>query len=70
MGLFLVLSWVRVRRVSLGRESSDGKMLGAKCCMSLLWLCCRMCVCTMLECICVEFAVMLLCDCVSSMLVV
>ena len=45
-------------------------MLGAKCCMSLLWLCCRMCVCTMLECICVEFAVMLLCDCVSSMLVV
>ena len=24
--------------------------------MSLLWLCCRRCVCTMLMCICVEFA--------------
>ena len=65
MGLLLVLSWARVRRVSLGRKSSDGEILGAICCMSLLWLRCRRCVCTMLECICVELAVMLLlCDCV------
>ena len=28
MGLLLVLSWVRVRRVSLGRESSE-EILGA-----------------------------------------
>ena len=25
----LVLSWARVRRVSLGRESSEGEILGA-----------------------------------------
>ena len=29
MGLLLVWSWVRVRRVSLGRESSEGEILGA-----------------------------------------
>ena len=29
MGLVLVLSWARVRRVSLGRESSEGEILGA-----------------------------------------
>ena len=29
MGLLLVLSWARVRRVSLGRESSEGEILGA-----------------------------------------
>ena len=57
MGLLLVLSWARVRRVSLGRESSDGEILGANCCMSLLWLRCRRCSCTMLECICVKFVV-------------
>ena len=72
MGLLLVLSWARVRRVSLGKESSEGEILGANCCMSLLWLRCRW-VCTMLECICVEFAV--ICCCVTvfgcvSMLVV
>ena len=73
MGLLLVLNWARMRRVSLGRESSDGEILGANFCMSLLWLRCRRCVCTVLECICVEFAV--ICCCVTvfgcvSMLVV
>ena len=29
MVLLLVLSWARVRRVSLGRESSEGEILGA-----------------------------------------
>ena len=29
MGLLLVRSWARVRRVSLGRESSEGEILGA-----------------------------------------
>ena len=29
MGLLLVRSWVRVRRVSLGRESSEEEILGA-----------------------------------------
>ena len=29
MGLLLVQSWARVRRVSLGRESSEGEILGA-----------------------------------------
>ena len=48
MGLLLVISWAMVRRVSLGRESSDGEILGANCCMSLLWLRCRRPVCTML----------------------
>ena len=28
MGLLLVLSWARVRRVSLGRESSEEEILG------------------------------------------
>ena len=73
MGRLLVLSWARVRRVSLGRESSDGKIFGENCCMSLLWLRCKRYVCTMLECICVKFAV--ICCCVTvfacvSMLVV
>ena len=62
-----------MRCVSLGRESSDGEILGANCCMSLLWLRCRKCACTVLECICVKFAV--ICCCVAvfgcvSMLVV
>ena len=42
-------------------------------CMSLLWLRCRRCVCTMLVCICVEFAEICCCVTVSgcvSMLVV
>ena len=64
MGLLLVLSWTRVRCVSLGRESSEGEILWAYCCMSLLWLRCRRCVCTMLECICVEFAVVCVWVCV------
>ena len=38
MGLLLVLNWARVRRVSLGRESSEGEILGACWCISLLWL--------------------------------
>ena len=29
MGLLLVRSWARVRRVSPGRESSEGEILGA-----------------------------------------
>ena len=29
MGFLLVLSWERVRRISLGRESSEGEILGA-----------------------------------------
>ena len=29
LGLLLVLSWTRVRRVSLGRESSENEILGA-----------------------------------------
>ena len=29
IGLLLVRSWARVRRVSLGRESSEGEILGA-----------------------------------------
>ena len=32
MGLLLVRSWARVRRVSLGRESSEGEILGACWC--------------------------------------
>ena len=40
MGLLLVLNWARVRRVSLGRESSEGEILGACWCISLLWLRC------------------------------
>ena len=28
MGLLLVLSWARVRRVYLGRENSEGEILG------------------------------------------
>ena len=64
MGLLLVLSWVRVRRVSLGRESSEGE---------ILWLRCMRCDCTMLVCICVEFTEICCCVTVSgcvSMLVV
>ena len=59
MGLLLVRSWARVRRVSLGRESSEGGSWGR--------------VCTMLVCICVEFAEISCCVTVSgcvSMLVV
>ena len=63
----------RVRRVSLGRESSHGEISGANCCMRLLWLRCRRCVCTMLKCICVEFAVICCCvtvfECVSMLVV-
>ena len=73
MGLLLVRSWARVRRVSLGRESLEGEILGACRCISLLWLRCRRCVCTMLVCICVEFAEICCCVAVSgcvSMLVV
>ena len=73
MGLLLVRSWARVRRVSLGRESSEGEILGACRCISLLWLRCRRCICTMLVCICVEFAEICCCVTVSgcvSMLVV
>ena len=33
--------WARVQRVSPGRYSSDGEILWANCCMSLLWLRCR-----------------------------
>ena len=55
MGLLLVPNWARVRRVSLGRESSEGETPGARWCISLLWLRCMRCVCTMLVCICVEF---------------
>ena len=29
MGLLLVRSWARVRHISLGRESSEGEILGA-----------------------------------------
>ena len=29
MGLLLVRSWARLRHVSLGRESSEGEILGA-----------------------------------------
>ena len=28
-GMWVCLSWARVRRVSLGRESSEGEILGA-----------------------------------------
>ena len=73
MGLLLVLNWARVRRVSLGRESSEGEILGACWCISLLWLRCMRCVCTMLVCICVEFTEICCCVTVSgcvSMLVV
>ena len=35
MGLLLVRSWARVLRVSLGRESSEGEILGA-CCLYVL----------------------------------
>ena len=66
MGLLLVRSWARVRRVSLGRESSEGEILGACRCISLLWLRCRRCVCTMLVCICVEFAEICCCVTVSG----
>ena len=63
----------RVRRVSLGRESSEGEILGACLCISLLWLRCMRCVCTILVYICVEFAEIGCCVTVSgcvSMLVV
>ena len=72
-GLLLVLSWARVRRVSLGRESSEGEILGACWCISLLWLRCMRCDCTILVCICVEFTEICCCVTVSgcvSMLVV
>ena len=73
MGLLLVLSWAMVRRISLGRESSEEEIIGACRCMSLLGLRCRMCVCTMLVCICVEFAVICCCltvfGCVSMLVV-
>ena len=73
MGLLLVLSRVRVRRVSLGRESSKEENLGACLCTNLLWLRCRRCLCTMLVCICVEFAVISCCVtvfvCVSMLVV-
>ena len=59
MGLLLVLSWARVRRLFLGRE-----ILGACSCMSLLWLRCRGCVCTMMMCICGVCCDLLVCDCV------
>ena len=44
MGLLLVQSWARVGHVFLGRESSEGEILGACWCMNLLWLRCRRCV--------------------------
>ena len=66
MGLLLVLSWAKVRRVSLGRESSDGEIVWENCCMGLLWLRCRTCVCTMLVCISVEFAEICCCVTVSG----
>ena len=56
-----------------GGESSEGEILGTCWCISLLWLRCMMCVCTMLVCICVEFAEICCCVTVSgcvSMLVV
>ena len=71
--LLLVRIWARVQRVSLGKESSEGEILGVCLCMSLLWLRFRRCVCTMLVCICVEFAEICCCVTVSgcvSMLVV
>ena len=55
MGLLLVLNWARVRRVPLGRESSEGEISGACWCISLLWLRCMRCARTMPVCICVEF---------------
>ena len=73
MVLLLVLNWARVRRVSLGRESSEGEILGACWCISLLWLRCMRCDCTILVCICVEFTEICCCVTVSgcvSMLVV
>ena len=54
-------------------EGSEGVILGACWCISLLWLRCMRCVCTMLVCICVEFAEICCCVTVSgcvSMLVV
>ena len=42
MGLLLVLNWA-MRRV--GRESSEGEILGACWCISLLWLRCMRCDC-------------------------
>ena len=39
MGLLLVLNWARVRRVSLGRESSEGEILGACWCISITCYC-------------------------------
>ena len=54
MGLLLVLNWARVRRVSPGRESSEGETPGACWCISLPWLRRMRCVCTMLVCICAE----------------
>ena len=65
MGLLLVLNWER--------ESSEGEILGACWCISLLWLRCMRCDCTMLVCICVEFTEICCCVTVSgcvSMLVV
>ena len=73
MGLLLVLNWARVRRVSPGRESSEGETLGACWCISLLRLRCMRCDRTMLVCICVEFTEICCCVTVSgcaSMLVV
>ena len=73
MGLLLVRSWARVRRVSLGRESSEwGKSWGrvdVLVCYGFV----AGGVCTMLVCICVEFAEICCCVTVSgcvSMLVV
>ena len=73
MGLLLVLNWARVRRVSPGRESSEGETLGARWCISLSRLRCMRCDCTILVCICVEFTEICCCvtvsGCVSTLVV-
>ena len=66
MGLSLVPSWARVRRVPLGRESSEGQIPGACRCISLLWLRRMRCVCTMTVCICAESAEICCCVTVSG----
>ena len=71
MGLLLVRSWARVRRVSMRRESSEGEILGRV--YVLVCYGCMRCVCTILVCIWDEFDEICCCVTVSgcvSMLVV
>ena len=66
MGLLLVPNWARVRRVSPGRESSEGEIPGACWCISLPWLRRMRRDCTIPVCIRAEFTEICCCVTVSG----